>query len=56
MLKNMKFQSIILVSLIAIMSCTSSVEEKTTLTKPSNKTNNTFAQSKSVNNEPMNDA
>jgi len=50
MLKNMKFQSIILVSLIAIMSCTSSVEEETTLAKPSNNTDNTFSQTESVNN------
>ena len=44
----MKFQSIILASLVAITACNTPVNEETNLSKPSDKADNTFAQSESV--------
>ena len=44
----MKFQLLILASLVAITACNTSVNEETNLSKPSDKADNTFAQSESV--------
>lgn len=46
----MKFQLLILASLVAITACNTPVNEETNLSKPSDKADNTFAQSESVNN------
>ena len=44
----MKFQLLILASVVAITACNTPVNEETNLSKPSDKTDNTFAQSESV--------
>jgi len=46
----MKFQLLILTSLVAITACNTPVNEETSLSKPSDKVDNTFAQPESVNN------
>ena len=46
----MKFQLLILASLVAITACNTPVNEEMNLSKPSDKADNTFAQSESVNN------
>ena len=46
----MKLSLIILATVVVIMSCSSPDKQETNLAKPTNKTDNTFAQSESVNN------
>ena len=46
----MKLQTIILASVVLIVSCSSPDKQEANLAKPTNKTDNTFSQSESVNN------